>query len=189
MAIETHNFSSRYASLQLVRQPGIPAYNALGKQQGWVQKPIVYQFVDQGGFGKLTLRDGQDPLPDGPFDPEKGAPTMQDALQWIRSIPEYNNVGVTGGFVEDGREPGRIPDPTSVLDDIGEAGVTLDADRLRAIIAEERDGYKREQVLTLAERTLSRVEKAIAAQEEGAPVKAPQNGGNAASKPKATAKA
>lgn len=180
MAIETHNFSSgKYGRLRLVRQPGVPAFNALGKQQGWLQKSIVYEFSDDAGFGRLTLRDGQDVFQDGPLD-DDGQPTWQDAVAWIRQHSEYNQPGRVGGFVEDGREPGRVPDATDVLDDIAEAGASLDPDRLEEILTEERATWKREQVVTLAERQLSRVRKAIEAQGKADGQGTAKNAGNKA---------
>lgn len=169
---KTAQFLSKHRNLILWRQPPVQAYNALGQPQGLTQAGVSYQFSD----GRLTLTEGQDLLADGPL--EGGQPTVQDAVAWIRAQPEYNMTGIVGGFTEEGREPGRVPEPDDEMDAIGDAQVNLDAEALQRVLDAERAGYQRRVVLVAAERALERVQEAAEAlRAEQASAAGPVGGG------------
>lgn len=168
MALEEKTFHSPYARLRIVRQPGLQHYNSLGKPQGWAQKPVTYEFEQQGHrHGVLKLRVGQDNMQDGPPDPETHEPTWQDAIGFLRNHADYGAQHKLGGFIEEGREPGAVPAPNDVLDDIQEAAVEQDEARLKAILDEERASFAREIVIQQAERAIARVQKAKAKKPAG----------------------
>lgn len=162
---KTAKFLTKHGALRLWRTPPVTAYNALGQPQGMTQVGVFYQFAELGqGMGVLEVKEGQDLVADGPL--EDGQPTMQDAISWIRAHPDYNNTQIVGGFVEDGREPGRVPEPRDELAAITAAVVALDGDAIQAVLDAERAGHDRGLVLAAAEVALDQVADAVKAIEE-----------------------
>lgn len=164
--IETHEFYARGRNERLVRQPLLHVETALGRKIKQ-QDRIDYDFAPDG---RLTVRDGQDLLPDGPIDPETGEPTMQDALAWLTSHPLCNT-----RFWREGHEPGRLlPTEEDFLAICTEAVADLKAEPIMVALEQERATHNRKLLVQTAERSLAAIERtlqAIAAQEppEGAP--------------------
>jgi hypothetical protein len=139
-------FISKHRNLRITRQSQVDVPMPNGTYHT-TQKPVRYEFAPDG---RLEVEEGVDILFDGPpkVDPETGelerdeygrpVPTHQDALSWLRSHPLYNKVNVIGAFIEEGREPSRIPDPGPTVREIIAAMAQLDVETLARIAAEEQ---------------------------------------------------
>lgn len=152
MAVQTEPqtitfLSPRYPTQHLVRVPRYTTLDTFGRQK-LVQAGVSYDFED----GQLTLRAGQDLLPDGPDGAER------DAIEWLRAHRDYGTQILE--VVEE------LPRPADFLKAVNSAVITLDDVSLRELIAEEEQGYKREDLLSAGRNALGMVEEAQAARSE-----------------------
>jgi hypothetical protein len=141
--------------LRLIRKPRVPKYSHLAEHIG-DEPGVRYQFDDH----QLRIKPGQDKLPDGPLD-DDGEPTVQDALAWLRSHPGFNG-SEKNAFHEHGAEVGRVPEDGPVLQEIQNAAIFGQVDRLEEILAEERSTHQRQRVIEQAEAALETVNAALA---------------------------
>lgn len=128
-------FLSQFSQLRMQRQTQgeiiLPNANVTNDPS---RPEVTYEFE----HGALTLRVGQDMLPDK-VDPETGEVVEQDAIDWIRSRPEYG-----ASFIE--VEP-VAPDPGPLYVQIGELAAAGDLDGLIALGDAENESWGREAVL------------------------------------------
>ena len=87
-----------------------------------------------------------------------GADQYVELEEWLRKHPNFRRQG-EGGFVEIAP---LVPDPGPTLEEITDAVIDADADRLAEILAAEEDGHQREAVLNAASRALASLSKAKA---------------------------
>lgn len=140
-------FESKHRNLRLVRRAQIDQPTPTG---AWrvVSPSLTYSFAPDGF---IEVEQGQDILDDGaPIrDPDTNAVIgfdKQDALEWLRSHPDYNSQGF-GGFTEVGREPDRIPDAAPRIREIVAAMFAGDLETLEAFRDEEQEAaYSRPAV-------------------------------------------
>lgn len=188
-------FISKHRGLRITRQSHVEVPMPNGTYHT-TQKPVRYEFWPDG---RLEVEEGQDVLFDGPpeVDPETGEikrdeynrpiPSAQDAVAYLRSHAKYNRVGVIGCFVEEGREPNRIPDAAPTVREIMQAFAQLDLETLVRLAAEEQQApYTRPAVDAALEEAIPQVRAALEAlaspqqapgqDEGGEPAGTPENG-------------
>jgi hypothetical protein len=152
--IKTHEFYARGRHEKLVRQPAAEMHTALGAKVP-VQASVFYDFAPDG---HLTVREGQDLLPDGPIDPATGERSMQDAVAWLSSHPLLNT-----RFWHDGHEPDRpLPTEDDFLAIVTDAAAALQREPIVVALEQERASHNRPVLVKTAERALARVDELIA---------------------------
>ena len=150
----THEFYSRGRHERLVRQPLLNIETALGRKV-LQQSRVDYDFAPDG---RLTVREGQDMLPDGPIDPDTGEPTMQDALAWLTAHPRLND-----RFWHDGYEPGRLlPTESDFLAICTEGVADLLAEPVEVALQHERATHNRKLLVQTAEQSLAHIARKLA---------------------------
>lgn len=148
--VKTHTFYSRGRNERLVRQPLVRTLTAIGTQST-VQTGVRYEFAPDGW---LTVREGQDMLPDGPID-ENGQHTMQDAVAWLTSHPLFNT-----RFWKEGEEPDRLrPTENEFFDVVTKAAAELDPAPIVVALQRERDSHNRKVLVQAGERALEQIER------------------------------
>lgn len=109
------------------------------------QPEVTYEFKD----GALELQVGQDLLADR-LDPHTGEVVEQDAIEWLRSTPEYGT-----RIIE--VEP-VAPPASDVLSLVAVAAAAGDIDGLKALGDQEHATWDRGEVLAVIEEALDRLE-------------------------------
>lgn len=168
---KTITFTSKHRNLRITRRPHVEVGTPTGAWRT-TEHPVRYQFTDHGGAGVLEITEGQDLLSDGAPVLDKdgyalrdahGFPRFeqQDALAFLRGLPEYNNPHVVGGFTEVGAEPDRIPPAEPRIKEIFEAFAAMDRAALEAFAAEEQAAaYERPAVDAALETAFAQLEAA-----------------------------
>lgn len=151
--LQTVRFLSEHGRFKLIRQPQGELILPNGKVTRNPAQPGVNYWFEHG---ELTVREGQDVLADK-INPDTGEIVEQDALEWLRSHPDYGN-----RFYE--VEP-VAPDPGPLYIQIGRLAAEADVDGLVALGDEENESWQRPEVLTA-------ISDAIAGIEVKKPVKA-----------------
>lgn len=171
--VEVAQFYSRGREEMLVRRPQIDTPTMTGGSMR-VQNPVRYSFAPNG---RLSLRPGQDMLPDGPPDPETGEPSMQDAIAWLTEGFD-NRDGTFGPHPQfnvrvwrEGHEPDR-PRPLEgdFLAEVTAAAAGLQVEPIRELLEAEVAGHNRPVLVKAAENAIAQVEQMTAAlaEREGA---------------------
>ena len=143
---KTHTFYSRHRKLRLIRIPQAVVNDNWGGQITRERFPGVTRSIYEFENGQLTVTDGQDVFPDAPDG------SAQDAVQWLRSHPEFNV-----RFHESGNEPDRpLPSDEDFMDMINEASLELNVDRIVELLREERESHNRASLMTFADRARKR---------------------------------
>ncbi len=147
--IATHTFYSRGRMEKLVRQPQLDQETALGRRIR-LQDAVRYDFAPDG---RLTVREGQDPLADGPLDPATGEPTVQDAIAWLTAHDLFNT-----RFWWEGHEPDRLlPTEEDFVQTLTDASVQLRTEPISELLAEEQATHNRPQLVKMAQRALETI--------------------------------
>lgn len=111
-----------------------------------VTKPeLCYEFQDR----RLSVRLGQDVLPDK-VDPDTGEIVEQDAVEYLRTHPDFNN-----RFYEITPE---VPDPGPLFEQITTALLSEDVAALTAIGDEEHATFNRDEIMDLVKAALDKLE-------------------------------
>lgn len=140
-------FYAKSLNYRAIRQPQTHIQGATGQRQE-VLKPVRYEFSPDG---TLTVRVGNDVLPDGEYDPDAGAGTPLDAVGWLRRHHDLNVY-----FWEEGREPGRPqPTETEFLKSANEAFQGENVERLVELLVQERNTHGREVLIGAVENQIS----------------------------------
>lgn len=151
---ETKTFYAKGRNVQVVRSPVNKVVLANGLQADANPDPKRYEFGPQA---RLTLHVGQDMRPDGPPDPETGEPTMQDAIDFLKSREGFNSL-----YWIDGEEPHRPPALRFSLDQITEAAMRLETAPIEEMLQVERERWQRQEVIEAAESALGKIRAARA---------------------------
>lgn len=150
--VKTHSFYSRGRNERLVRRAqGDPITTPAGVP---IQQPppVRYEFAPAG---RLDVREGQDKLQDGPWDPETGEPGWQDAVAWLTSHPLLNV-----RFWHEGHEPDRpLPTEADFMAVIMGAAADLDAERVQEALEQESASHNRPLLIATAQGTLERIQR------------------------------
>lgn len=111
------------------------------------------RIIHEGGIAEVT--DGKHvEFTNGRF-----STNDSDLIKALRNHPLKDaGSGVSGNFVEEGKEPGRpLPETSDVLTDIVKATADKDGDRLAEIYVAERSSHSRPEVLAAAAAGLEEV--------------------------------
>lgn len=140
----TVHFYSRHAALRIVRRDAQERILANGAV-ATVAPEVVYEFQ----MGNLHLRPGQDRMADK-LDPSTGEFVEQDAIEYLRSHPEFEvrffeNVPVA-------------PDPAPLYEAIIDATIAGDVDTLIALGEEEFGSWNREDVMSRIKAALDKLD-------------------------------
>lgn len=147
--IQTHSFYSRGRNERLVRQPQVMTETPLGRQIK-LQDAVRYDFAPDG---RLEIREGRDPIADGPLDPATGEPTVQDALAWLTAHPLINT-----RFWHEGHEPDRLlPTEDDFMAILTDASAALESEPVQVALELERATHNRPLLVKSAERTLTTI--------------------------------
>jgi hypothetical protein len=147
-------YMARRQSLRLVKVPKYPQFGASGQKVG-ESKGVTLAFVD----GVLRVpKDGKIRIEDG---------REQDAgevAEWLDSHPLHGDI--QEGFWK--VDPVAPPVSQDEMQRLMDAALDFDEDRLGLILEQERSGWGREQILTVAEDALRKVVemKALAAAQD-----------------------
>lgn len=141
----THvDFISNHAAMRVLRE--CAQERLLQNGNVTVTKPeLCYEFKDR----RLSVRLGQDLLPDK-VDPDTGDIVEQDAVEYLRTHPEFNV-----RFYEITPE---VPDPGPIFEQITTALLAEDIAALTAIGDEEHASYARDEVMDLVKAALDKLE-------------------------------
>lgn len=170
-------FRTKHAKLRLIRKSIREIRNHHGELISR-EEGVKYEFQN----GVLDVYEGQDVMADA-YDAEARAIVEQDAVSWLRNHPNLDSRR-TGGFHEEGREPGRpLPTDQDVLEEITTAAMLLDADVLEAVIDREQATHKRPVLIQAA---TSALEKVLAADGATAAPGTAENVAKPAAKPQAS---
>lgn len=152
-------YYSKHAALVLCRRPKDEEINSL-RQLTVTQKALKYNFAPEG---RIVVREGQDPLPDGPNG------EVQDAVAWL---DRHVNLNTT--FFREGREPDRaLPTERDFLTAVNRALVSRDPVALRTMLEAERATHGRTVLVDSATSALHALRDAgVDIGEEGAPATA-----------------
>lgn len=161
-AAEKATFYSKGDNYRAVRVPAVDQVTAYGSVVV-AKHELVYDFSPDG---RITLRAGDDVLPDGPFDEETGGFESQDAITFLRRHPDRNSL-----FWEEGKEPGRpVPSDDVFIGLVTDAAITLNRKPIAALLDQERVTHKRDNLIRQAEAALAKIEGTRARMGEAAPV-------------------
>ncbi len=133
-----------------------PSFKMIRRSQGEIVMPnnnvandpskpeISYQFHR----GALELREGQDMLPDK-IDPETGDVVEQDAIEWIRSQPDFDSIVY--------EVVPEAPPSSEILKQVAAAAAAGDVQALVALGDEEAGSWAREDVLDVIRDAVERL--------------------------------
>lgn len=127
----TIEFRSKYSQLRLLRRNAEQVFNPSYNTVSITAPEIVYEFM--GGI--LTIERNRDLINDKY---EDGEWKTQDALEWLRTHPDFNTL-----FVE---VTPIAPDPSIILAEITDALIAGDRDRIEALGDEEYATWARPEV-------------------------------------------
>jgi hypothetical protein len=137
--------SSKYPSFKMIRRSQGEIFMPNGNVANDPSKPeIAYKFER----ASLELREGQDILADK-VDPVTGEIVEQDAIEWMRSQPDFNSV-----VFEVTPEP---PPASEILQLVAAAAAAGDAETLDQLGQEEFETWGREDVLEVIKGALDTV--------------------------------
>lgn len=143
---QTIRFLSANTGLRMQRQTqGEKTLNNGNTMRDPAQPEVTYEF-DRGA---LELTVGQDMMLDK-IDPETGELVEQDAVEWIRSTPEYAT-----RIIE--VEP-VAPDPAIVLAQVGPLAAAGDVEGLTALGDAEHGSWNRAEVLDVISASLDAIQ-------------------------------
>lgn len=124
-------FRSKYSGLRLVRKNAEQVFNPSYNTVSITSPEVVYEFRS----GVLEIPRNTDVLPDRY---EDGEWKTQDALEWLRSHPEFNI-----RFIE---VEEIAPDPSVILAAITDALIARDLEALHALGDEEYGTWARPEI-------------------------------------------